>query len=140
MIIATIPIATTPPTTPPAMAPTLDCVGVVELLWESEFAEDVAEEPSGEPWPDANPPDTVAVTVGAIVFGTVTTRVVAWVMLPVVMVSTVVCAMLVMGKPAEPQYPSQAETALGTSSTSLQDAETQLLTKELAWATIAVLQ
>lgn len=137
MITATIPIATTPPTAPPAMAPTLDCVDVVELvevevLWESAFGEDVNEEPPTEPWPDSNPPGVVAVTVGAMVFGTVTNRVVGLVMVPEVIVSTVVCAMLFTGKPAELQYPPQAAAALGTSATSLQATETQLLTKVLA--------
>ena len=77
------------------------------------------------------PAGAISVAVGETVVFIVTGTTVM--MVPeVIVVSRVVWTMLFIGKLAELQYSSHVETALGTSITSLQPTETQLLTKELA--------
>lgn len=111
MIMAAIAITTSPPTTPPAIAPTFDCVEAVELAGVEAPGElepaDAVEEP-GELEPadavDAAatvlagegplPFDVVAAAMGAVVVGTVAGTVVGVVAAPE---STVVCAILFTG-------------------------------------------
>jgi hypothetical protein len=120
MMMTTIPTTANPPTTPPAIAPTFNFAGLAELdevgaLWE--FGPVVS--PLKDCWVPAG---AVSVAVGDTVVRTVTGTTV--VMVPeAIVVSKVVCAMLFIGKPAELQYPFHAETALGTSITSLQPTE-----------------
>lgn len=146
MIMATIPITTTPPTAPPAIAPTfklLDAAVRVWVLMESEPPDTVGAGAGvvGDDSTDtAVPPLVVAAAVEAVVLGTVAACVLGLLTASVVLVPAVVCAATFRGKPAEPQYPSHADTASGTSATSPQAEETQALMKELAESAMLELQ